>query len=307
MKYKRSFHLCLSLALTAGLGGIGTRCLGQGLPQAAPVRSLPVDHFSIVSGDGSPVSPTVDMLLETIRTKVSRAMISHGLKLSATSQPLVWRCFDDREQYQQYASSVDHASPAFVDAYYSTRNNHVVMHYETLSADRMVVLTHEMTHQLAYNSGLQKRGVMYPLWVSEGLATFFETCALSDAQRAGGSVRVRQLADLGATDRLIPLSELAVMTGSDALATSPSDAYAQYWGLMAFLLDRQPDALNAYLAGFARQPMGRRSPASLRHDFVACFGPIDVLENQWRQFVASLTDSKPTGDPVPDAARNVGL
>ena len=305
MKYNRSFQLCLSLALTAMLGG--AQSSAQGLSQTDSVHAAGVDHFMIVPGDGSPVSPAVDVLLEMIRSKVSRAMGSHGLKLDSTSEPLIWYCFDDREAYHRYALSVDHANPAFVDAYYSTRSNHVVMYYEALSAERIVVLTHEMTHQLAYNSGLQKRGVMYPLWVSEGLATFFEPCALSEAQRGRYVSRSRQLAELGAADKLIPLSQLAVMTGPDALAISASDAYAQYWGLMTFLLERRPEALNAYLSDLAQQPLGRRSSASLRNEFIAHFGRIDTLEEQWRQFVASLKTQGSTMDSALRLASSGGF
>ncbi len=73
------------------------------------------------------------------------------------------------------------------------------------------MLTHEMTHQLAYNSGLQKRGVMYPLWVSEGLATFFEGSALPQWDPIGNTARRRTLAKLHAGGALLSLRELSVL------------------------------------------------------------------------------------------------
>ena len=339
MKHNRRLHISLSVAVLVILGGAGARCFGQEPERGTSFGSGLKDHFTVVSADGSSVSPAVDSLLETIRSEVSDAMTSCGLTLGSTSEPLVWRYFGHRDAYRRYASSVDHASPAFVDAYYSTRNNYVVLYCEalptvwstaephnsgqssvrlaatnsartdnqSLSTERIVVLTHEMTHQLAYNSGLQKRGVMYPLWVSEGLATHFERCALSDVQRRSYAGRAHQLAELGATGRLIPLSQLAVMTGQDSLASSSSDAYAQYWGLMSFLLERHPEALNAYLADFAQRPMGRRAPASLRKDFVTYFGRIDALETQWWQFVASLAQTKSVGAPALRESDTAGL
>src|SRR5688500_3134946 len=36
------------------------------------------------------------------------------------------------------------------------------------------VTRHEVTHQLFFNSGVQKRGRGYPFWLSEGLAGLFE-------------------------------------------------------------------------------------------------------------------------------------
>lgn len=281
------------------LGAAGAPALGQ--TQEAQWSGLG-SHFTIVCESGSSTSPAVAGLLETIRSRVSRAMTAYGLALDTTTGPLVWRYFEDREQYRNYARLVDHASGAFVDAYYSTRSNHVVMFCgalpETVSTERIVVLTHEMTHQLAYNSGLQKRGVMYPLWVSEGLATFFETCALSESQRGAYAGRARRLGELGASGRLLPLYDLAALAGPEALGMSPADIYAQCWGLLAFLAQHRPDALSAYLAGSAQLPLGRRSSAALRRDFVEHFGAIDAVERQWRQFVASLATAKPTARPI---------
>ena len=50
-------------------------------------------------------------------------------------------------------------------------------------AERTVAtVIHEATHQLAFNSGLQVRFADNPLWVSEGLAIYFETPNLSSSR-----------------------------------------------------------------------------------------------------------------------------
>lgn len=247
-------------------------------------------------------------------------MARHGLALDVPSQPLIWVCSDDRGQDRRHSLSVEHVGAVFREAYYSTRTNQVVLCSEGLievrdaetsdaspllvqresrfpdgsyafpaSSGLVLVLTHEMTHQLAYNSGLQKRGVMYPLWVSEGLATFFEGSALPQWDPIGNTARRRTLAKLHAGGALLSLRELSVLAGPDALGCSPADVYAQCWGLLAFLLTHHPDELSAYLGDLATSPVGRRSSVTLRRDFVRHFGSIGLLEQDWLKYVADLS------------------
>jgi len=276
-------------------------------------------HFLVVSADESSICSSFGELLETIHVRLSRAMNSHGLSLDATSDPLVWVYFGCREQYREHPLGAERADPAFQDAYYCTRTNQVTLcadgmlssrerrdestaprataesqytdglcAFQGASAECIRLLTHEMAHQLAYNRGLQTRGVMYPLWVSEGLATFFEGSALAGADPRSNPGRKRRLAELGVKKTLLPLRELSILAGPGALEPSPADVYAQCWGLMTFLLQRHPDKLSAYLADLAQTRMGRRSSASLRYDFVRHFGPIGALERRWQEYVASL-------------------
>lgn len=293
-----------------------------GLTGSAPAARR-THHFLVVSANESSICSSFGELLETIHVRLSRAMNSRGLSLDATSDPLVWVYFGCREQYREHPLGAERADPAFQDAYYCTRTNQVTLcadgmlssreirdesiaphasacsttgsqspdelcAFQGASAECIRILTHEMAHQLAYNRGLQKRGVMYPLWVSEGLATFFEGSALAGAEPRSNPGRKRRLAELGASRALLPLHELSVLAGPGALRPSPADVYAQCWGLMTFLLQHHPDKLSAYLTELAQSPMGRRSSASLRQDFVRHFGPIGVLERNWRDYVASL-------------------
>lgn len=344
MQHRGFIRICVSAAALALVCGSGGAVLGEGQP-AAGVPSSPgptlhrTRHFVVVSETDSHSLPVAGALLETIHSRLSRAMASYGLELEARTEPLVWRCFDDRGQYRRYAQAVEPAGALFPEAYYSTRSNHVVvlcdattplgvpaapdaaMHlaarelgsavarsgWPAASIDRILLLTHEMAHQLAYNSGLQKRGVMYPLWVSEGLATFFECSALPKAERAARASRQRRLAQLGWQGRLLGLHELVALAGPEALESSAADVYAQCWGLLAFLLERHPGELSVYLSDLAHSPLGWRSSASLRRDFVRHFGPLDALDRHWRQFVASLPASRPIPERRRAAAADTGL
>ena len=58
----------------------------------------------------------------------------------------------------------------------------------------VATIIHEATHQLAFNRGLQARFADVPLWVSEGIALYFETPDLRNSrgwQTVGAVNRVR--------------------------------------------------------------------------------------------------------------------
>jgi len=349
VKHPGFVRICLTVAAVTVLHRSGPRCFGEapqraGVPSGGPVLSSPAlhrtNHFFVSSGNDSPTSSALNDLLETIHAKLLRAMALHGLVLDAPSQPLIWVCFDDREQYRRHSPGVEHAGTAFREAYYSTRTNQVVLCCDAMPAvrgiaeglvapdvpvqaamepqcpvgscycqgscaERILMLTHEMTHQLAYNSGLQKRGVMYPLWVSEGLATFFEGSTQTQWDPIGNMARRRTLAKLHARGALLSLHELSVLAGPDALGSSPADVYAQCWGLLGFLLTHYPDELSTYLDDLAASPVGRRSSVSLRRDFVRHFGSIGGLEQDWLKYVASLSSETIAADRSVAAAADL--
>jgi hypothetical protein len=299
-------------------------------------------HFRVVCDEASSTGQAVGGQLECILPQLVQSMQSSGLAIKAPAEPLPWFCFDDREQYRRHTVDAEHMGVSFPESYYSTRTNHVVVYCGTASdphagatpshlpdsslhllevpsrprgpagaaatsSDRIVVLTHELAHQLAFSSGLQKPGVLYPLWVSEGLATCFERCALTGGRLDPNTIRRQRLCELGRSDRLLPLEELSVLGGPSALASagttefqsSPVDVYAQCWGLFSFLLERYPRQLSAYLTDLARMPTGSRSADALRLDFITHFGSLDTLQTAWRQFAAADPAAAQEGSSKP--------
>ena len=151
---------------------------------------------------------------------------------------------------------------------------------------------HEAAHQLAFNLGLQKRGVMYPLWVSEGLATSFEVGtdypSLAGLDR-DNPARRRRLIDAAAHGRLLPLSRfvsLASVQAADAPALR--DLYAQSWGFFHFLLKHRRHALERYLAALRRAEPGWRNRQAMHREFLRHLGPIESLHLPWHRFLRRL-------------------
>ena len=152
-------------------------------------------------------------------------------------------------------------------------------------------ITHEAAHQLAFNSGLQRGGVMYPLWLSEGLACAFET---NHAGQPFGIERINrtrlfELRRAMRGDGLIPLRRFITMTRPPTDDAQKLNAvYAQAWALFRFLFEHDREALSDYMRDLARERRGHRTRIELRREFTRAFGAIDELARKWRAHVETL-------------------
>ena len=120
-----------------------------------------------------------------------------GLKEPAG--PLIAIVYDTKQNFARHAAAeLGEATPSII-GYYSLQTNRIKTYdltgvesfrsaKRTTTADhinRLLVqpqaertvatLIHEATPQMAFNCGLQTRYAAIPLWVSEGIAVFFET------------------------------------------------------------------------------------------------------------------------------------
>lgn len=152
-------------------------------------------------------------------------------------------------------------------------------------------MSHELTHQLAYACGLQKRGVMYPLWAAEGLATNYESPSAAPRLFGPNPSRLKRLKRTVEARQLWPLSELAVATDTRRLdGEERIDLYAQIWGLFRFLaVTRAPD-LRAYFEQLNRLPSGARNRDTLLEEFTGIFGDAEHLEHDWHLWLQNLHD-----------------
>jgi hypothetical protein len=249
-----------------------------------------------------------------------------GFDLSPSQDRLVWICFPQKSAFSQYALQVEGMDLSWLDGYYSTLTNRVAIVQrdqksrlrqeaapEPSTSDVPVVvaanrsphegvlamsaagprfdvtrLTHEVAHQLAFNSGIQKRGVMYPLWVSEGLATNFEfdTSVIAGLEHCN-TARCKGLLEAYAEGDLAPLRQFVVQT------TVPPDAhvgrryYAQAWGFFQFILTERPENLRAYLQRLAQTRPEHHDEGTLLAEFTEAFGSPEALELSWNAFLAA--------------------
>lgn len=143
---------------------------------------------------------------------------------------------------------------------------------------------HEATHQLLFHRGVQSTMFQQPLWISEGLATAFETDDPSaafgpDHEYPSRRDRFAELMDDGAlldTRELVTWLEVPVGRDGDI-----DVLYHQSYALTTWLFHRHRPQLRNFLAALrSRDGIDARSALDL---FEASFGPVETVERRWLQ------------------------
>lgn len=143
---------------------------------------------------------------------------------------------------------------------------------------------HEAVHLLAFNHGLQARDRQYPFWLTEGLATNFET---ENARAAFGpdhefDPRRKDFDALKEADRLLPLEVLVQMLNVPGDDEATADVmYAQSWSLFRYLFRYHRAELAEFFRDYLREPPGRLGPRRQLELFRARFGDVAALERAW--------------------------
>lgn len=226
-----------------------------------------------------------------------------GFALRDPEMPLVVLVFDSRESYMAYARSELGDAAGNIDGYYSLQTNRVTMFDLTGSrttpgefaraasaaqinhllarpgAEWMVAtIIHEATHQLAYNCGFHQRLADVPLWVSEGLAVYFETPDLASTRgwRNIGGIHAKRLEQF---QRYLaernPDSLQTLITDDDRFRhpETANDAYAEAWALTYFVIRRYAKQYHEYLQIMAdKPPLIYDSPDERLEEFQRIFG-----------------------------------
>jgi hypothetical protein len=216
--------------------------------------------------------------------------------------PLVALVFKDKPSFVQYAQrELGEAAPSIV-GYYSLASNRVTMYNLTgIDAQRpsrrlnsaeqinrvlsspeaartVATVVHEATHQLAFNCGLHERWGDVPMWVSEGIAVFFETPHVGSSKgwRAIGAVNPSRLLQFRQYLRTRPPDSLKTLLADDErfrTAESAINAYAETWALTYYLLKTRAADYVKYLRKIdGRPPLAKNSPEERLLEFREAFG-----------------------------------
>jgi hypothetical protein len=144
---------------------------------------------------------------------------------------------------------------------------------------------HEAIHQLLFHTGVQSRAVEYPLWLSEGLATAFETTTPNQAFGPDHEYPPRRARfhSLLREGRLLPLQDLLALTDLAHDDDAAIEAvYHQGYALVVWLCRYRPAQFRDFL--FAMRRLGTRpagGAAAWSATFEDCFGGIEKLERDW--------------------------
>ncbi|MBW3595985.1 MAG: DUF1570 domain-containing protein [Planctomycetes bacterium] len=254
--------------------------------------------------------------------RLYRAFINYwthrGFELHDPESPLPAIIFADKPTYARYAQADLGEGAEAVIGYYNMRTNRVVMYDLTgvenaglgraassaahinrvLSrpqAERTVAtIIHEATHQIAFNCGLQARYADIPLWVSEGIAVYFETPDLQSSKgwRKIGDVNRERLFQFRQYLRARPADSLKTLVAGSRRFHNPQtapDAYAEAWALNYYLLRRRFDDYRGYLEMLAaKKPLIHDTEEDRLAAFQAAFGA--DWETLDREFVEYMRD-----------------
>jgi hypothetical protein len=222
-----------------------------------------------------------------------------GLEIVDPPRPLVVVIFADRAAYEAHAARDLGAAADRVVGFYNMLSNRVTTFDLTgtdgvprtgdrppggaaleilaspAAAGLVSTLVHEATHQMAFNCGMHRRLAPVPLWVSEGIATYFETPDLENTRgwQGIGKVNRPRLDGFLASHRPGDIASIVASDDRFRAAEGAVDAYATAWALTRHLVEtRKQQFINYLRTQAAKQPLAEDSPAQRLADFEKAFG-----------------------------------
>ncbi len=148
---------------------------------------------------------------------------------------------------------------------------------------------HEATHQSAFNTGIHNRFAPPPTWLSEGLATMFESAGRNtDAakpQLGSNGIRLNQLRKYLGTD-VIHAGLVNLVANDRMFRSHPELAYALSWGMSYYLAKTKPEKYFKFLQEDGRRQNFSAYPEEKRlRDFMKAFGhDFHQLEDELNQY-----------------------
>jgi hypothetical protein len=157
------------------------------------------------------------------------------------------------------------------------------------------VVSHEITHQMAGNTGLLPRHVQVPRWVHEGLATYFETPNGATWGGVGAVNNSRlKLYRVLAPDR--EHSNVDFIVGDQIFDFAASHGavvhgYSQAWGLTHFLMEKHFDQFLSFYRLLGEMPPDLPlSPDNLNQIFDKAFAGTSrsEIDAEWHAYMDTL-------------------
>ena len=222
-----------------------------------------------------------------------------GLKLHKTP-PLVACIFRDKKSYQSYGREEIGKTIESILGYYSYKTNRIAM-YDLTAGQRLTsaaitrymrtertvaTVIHEATHQLAFNTGLHQRFAEIPLWLSEGLAIYFEAPDLNSSKGwktigKVNQVRLRQFKEFARHRRDDSLLTLITTDDRFQKLGLAKEAYAESWAFCYYLIKHHGKEFATYLKILQpKEPLIAQSQHERLEDFVRAFGKPPQEMNQ---------------------------
>ena len=289
--------------------------LSETLPREFEFHETP--HYLIAYNTTLTYAKWCGTLYERLYRSFENYWKKHRIPLSEPPALMVALVFGDQKSYQAYAAS-ELGPESSIVGYYSLRTNRIAT-YDLTGVDSarllgerpgnaalvkailsqpnasssVATLIHEATHQLAYNRGLQTRYADNPVWLSEGLAMYFETPDIRNSKgwRRIGTINQNRLSQFKKYLAIRPSDSLRTLISDDARMSDGNSAvaaYAESWALCYFLIRKYPDAFDEFLQELAAKiPLLYDTPRQRLELFQEYFGADLVkLDDQFVRYMS---------------------
>ena len=282
-------------------------------------------RFIVISDADPRWSRTQGERLERTYHQFHRYAKRLGVKPTALRHKLVCVLFSHRDSYRAFASEHDDVTADWISGYYSPLNDRIVFYNlesenafadasldvgrdhwawpevrrsrERFMSDRSKAATattvHEAVHQLAFHTGMQSAHIQNPLWISEGLATSFETDTPNQAfgPEYDYWMRREEFLRLLESEVLISLRELVSYSEMpDDRDQTITAVYHQSYALVGWLSRFRRAELRDFLNALLKEPPGRPTAVRQVQIFEEHFGDIELLESRWLAFERKALD-----------------
>ncbi|MEX2142690.1 MAG: DUF1570 domain-containing protein [Pirellulales bacterium] len=293
------------------------RAMLQQLPEGFEVYRTA--HYVICHNTSRAYAQWCGALYERLYSGFINYWRHRGFELHEPALPLVCVVFANQGSYAQFAQDELGDGVERIVAYYSLRTNRVTMFdlagLESLrrpsdrrgttaqisqmlarpEATRMVAtVIHEASHQIAFNCGLHARFADIPLWVSEGVAMYFEAPDLANSQgwKTIGQVNRPRLKTLREYQMRRPAGSLHSLIVDDKRLRDPrqaTEAYAEAWALNYFLIRQKPKEYVKYLQQLSQKgALVWDEPEERLCEFEAAFGKLDKLDVEFVRYMRKV-------------------
>lgn len=241
------------------------------------------EHYLIVSNAGTAYTEWCGTLLEKFLAGYMKFWAAEpDLGIQEPANTLVVVILANKAQFDEFYRRDEGRKTQSSFGYYSIRRNRVVLHdfassEDTTTEDRkkqtvkdikravrevpfnVATIVHEATHQLGFNTGLHTRYADNPVWLTEGLAMYFETPDLGSGSkwtRIGrandwrkDSLKAHRNSITGDSIKLLVDSDTRFRTSETA-----AGAYTEAWALTTYLMKRKRKELMAFIKKVAGKP-----------------------------------------------------
>jgi len=279
--------------------------------------------FIVISDAAPGWSRQQAQLLQRTHHQFTRFTKRLGIRPGPLRHKLVCVLFQEHSDYRRFAEANDGVTAEWISGYYSPKNDRIVFYNietnpefaEALrvseTAERMIrsgeghapagrsrlrdeykkaataTVVHEAVHQLSFHTRIQSPQIQNPLWLSEGLATTFETDkpALSFGPDHEYALREEQFHKLLEDGKLIALRDLVTYSYMpDNKDDTIAAVYHQSYALVRWMNRFRRADLRRFMNDLRSETPGRPTPQRHLHLFEKAFGDVDRLERAWLRY-----------------------